>query len=308
MRKLLLCSIAALAASVPASAGDFRLEKLTETEVRWGGSEVTSFEYDGEGRLSKIVDSYETVSFDYTRLPEGIVKVTESDGHYSEVYTATVNERGFVEKFTEDEAGGGDTWTMEYDTDGHLLKITIQDINDAGPEVYALTYASGSVTGWKYTDNREPGEYAEENAVVTSSEFENTVNFVSYDNLYGIDVDKLEYMEMAGFLGNAPVRFPAVVEITEQDGEKGRGVFTWTMDGNNCPVKLRVEGTSGNDSEITEYEFVWSATGAVGDILAEGKTGIEAIYGADGLRRASLQRGLNIISHADGTIRKVIIR
>ena len=81
-------------------------------------------------------------------------------------------------------------------------------------------------------------------------------------------------MEKAGFLGNAPVKFPALIEIAEYDGEKGRGVFTWTMDSNNCPVKLRLEGSSDDDSETTDYEFVWSALGAIGDVMAAGKRGL----------------------------------
>lgn len=307
MQKFLLSGFAVLAASLPAFAGGFHLEKMTE-KSQWGSIEVSTYEYDGEGRLSKIADNYETVTFDYSRLAEGIVTVTEKDDYSSETYVATLNERGYVEKFVEDEAGGGDTWTVEYDADGRLVKLVIKNLNDMGPETYTLTYVDGSVASWKYTDEREVGEYDETNAVVTNSEYDNTVNFINFDNFYGIDADQLEYMEKAGFLGNAPVKFPALIEIAEYDGEKGRGVFTWTMDSNNCPVKLRLEGSSDDDSETTDYEFVWSALGAIGDVMADGKQGPATIYGADGLRRATLERGLNIIRHADGTTEKVILR
>lgn len=191
MQKFLLSGFAVLAASLPAFAGGFHLEKMTE-KSQWGSIEVSSYEYDGEGRLSKIVDDYETVTFDYSRLAEGIITVTEKDDYSSETYVATLNERGYVEKFVEDEAGGGDTWTVEYDADGRLVKLVIKDLNDVGAETYALTYVDGSLASWKYTDEREVGEYEEINAVVTNSEYENTVDFVNYDNLYGIDADQLE--------------------------------------------------------------------------------------------------------------------
>lgn len=308
MKKFLLLSVAALASTTTAfAAGGSRLEKVTGTD-EYGATQVVTYEYDTQGRLSKIVEPYdETITFDYTRLAEGIVKVVETEPHGSYSYEAELNEQGYVAVFKEDEAGGGDTWTLTYDADGRLVNVTIKDLYDAGPEVYDITYTAGSITSWKYTDKREVGYYKESNAVVTNTEYDNVAPLYNIEGLLDIDIDQLEYMSAAGYLGVAPAKLPASVEITESDGEKEREVFTWTVDANNYPVKLKVEDTYDNELEVSNLEFVWSVDTAIDSVTADTNSEIEAVYGLDGVKRNELAPGLNIVRHADGTISKVIV-
>lgn len=298
MKKFLLCAFAA-AISIGASAETMRLASITDV-ASWGGTDdVTKLEYDSEGRLVKASDDDSVYTIDYSDLAEkkiGLTHVDVTDNDVT-VFEMILNDDGLVESANEYFQGVlTASYTFGYE-DGYL--VNYKDIRGKQIEETILTYDNGMIMRQDYID----GESAKDNS---SKLFEydgivNTGNLMLLDELFGVDLDEMEYVAMAGFMGKAPVQLP--VKYTEiEDNESEFGTYTWTLDAYGYPVKL--ENKVGYETDT--IVFAWEAdNAAVGSVLMD-KDMESVFYSIDGHKVTSESKGIVIERCADGTIRKYI--
>ncbi|MDE5880812.1 MAG: DUF4595 domain-containing protein [Muribaculaceae bacterium] len=298
MKKFLLCAFAA-AISIGASAETMRLSSITDV-ASWGGTDdVTKLEYDSEGRLVKASDDESVCTIDYSSLGEkkiGLTYVDVSDNDVT-VFELVLNDDGLVESAKEYFQGIMiASYTFGYE-DGYL--VNYKDIRGKQTEETRLTYDNGVIMRQDYID----GESAKDNS---SKIFEydgvlNTGNLMLFDELFGVDLDEMEYVAMAGFMGKAPAQLP--VKYTEiEDNESEYGSFTWTLDADGYPVKLE----SRYDRETDVTVFAWEAdNAAVGTVLMD-KDMQPEYYSIDGHKATSDSKGIVIERCANGIVRKYI--
>lgn len=298
MKKFLLCAFAA-AISIGASAETMRLASITDI-TSWGGTDdVMKLEYDSEGRLIKASDDDSVYTIDYSDLAEKKIGLTHIDVTDNDVtvFELALNDDGLVESAKEYFQGIiVASYAFGYE-EGYL--VNYKDIRGKQVEETKLTYDNGVIIRQDYID----GESAKDNS---SKIFEyngvmNTGNLMLFDELFGVDMDEMEYVAMAGFMGKAPVQLP--VKYTEiEDNESESGTYTWTLDADGYPVKLENKVGYETDTMV----FAWEAdNAAVGSVLMD-KNMDSVFYSIDGHKVTLQSKGIVIERCADGTVRKYI--
>ncbi|MBD5357639.1 MAG: DUF4595 domain-containing protein [Bacteroides sp.] len=301
MKKIIL-SVAVMALSVSAFANvPKRLSSITEVERN--SRYATTFGYNDEGKLNKITDDYSTVAIDYSDIANGKLKLTYT-ANYNEVSTfdITVNELGLATSAIEtDDEGDITKWEFYY-SDGKLSKIT--NTSDGDTEYVDLSWQDGLITSYVETESYDPDI---ETVTFEYSGITNTGKLMLLDEIYGIDLDELQYIALAGYMGEVPRELPIKATMKyESPGERDEietSTINWETDAEGYPVKL-----TASDEPSWSTEFVWEEDNADVSSIAADIDGASKFYSIDGRIVDSDASGIVIEKKADGSTVKHIIR
>ncbi len=269
-----------------------------------------NFTYDSQDRLTKVTNNEytrESYTFDWTGYATGKMSYKFEDTDSPEnntVYDVTLNANGYADKIVENDQDGSTVYTFKYDTDGYMTQVSILGDGEEGPEVYDITYTAGSITSILYTDKRVAAELESYTIAVTPSDIPAKGCLAMYDDIYQIDLDNADLAARAGLLGKVPAMLPAKVDNTT---EKDTYTYVWTVNTEGYPTALKSTEVYDGETSETNYTFNWGKNAGINAVQAEAD-GVEAIYGLDGIRRNSLQQGINLVRRADGTVAKVLVK
>lgn len=300
MRKILslylMCSVA-----ITASATSQVLSSITSES--YGSKYVTTFEYDSDNRLAKVISDESVYTFDYSKLATKKFIMTRTDTYGGRVETIvtemTLNDEGLVVKAIEIEDGevDDDYFTFDY-TDGYLTSY--RQVSPDEVEESKITYTDGVITKVENID----GESVTENETC-SFEYDGILNaggLLLFDSLFDVDLDDFDYVGMTGMLGKAPAELPLKTTRTDLYGTES-DIFAWTLDESGYPSKLKISYEWGSES----YEFLWSQPSGIAIIEGDGN-GESTFYTIDGLPATPTAKGILIMHRPDGSTIKVIRR
>lgn len=296
MKKLLLTSaVIAMTASMAIAATPKRLASITETE--YSSSEVTSFSYDTEGRLIKVSDNYSTIDIDYSGLAAGKIVITDTERYDKSIYEVTLNELGLIISAVENDGDVSPTTREFAYTNGKLSKVTIIDGKDK--EYIDISWENSLLTSYVETESWD-------NDIATAnfsySGVANTGNLAMLDEIYGLDLDDLEYLAIGGYFGEIPSELPTAVSYKDEDGTQS-GTVIWELDADGYPVKL-----TSSQSKGMSTSFAWEVASTGIGTLAPESNGLSKFYSIDGRELTNPTEGIVIELKADGTTIKRVIR
>ncbi|MDE6670245.1 MAG: DUF4595 domain-containing protein [Muribaculaceae bacterium] len=300
---------AVLLVSVWTQNGMAAERRLIQTSLSEPGemTETASYIYYGEGteyegRLKNIEDNPDgesgIITFHYDNLATRNKVELTAGGPMWRQYTATlfIGPNGYVERAEYEypymaESG---VISFEYDEAGHLTYTRIVEDNETIE--YTLTYTADNLTQVRYTETEnniiEEGYTAE----FSYSGVPNKGELMYYDEMFGLELDVMEYAYFAGLLGIASRELPTGVMIHDED-ETETGSCVWTLDADDYPTKL----VAGDETML----FTWSEISGIEEVIGETDSRL-LIYGADGVSRTTLGDGFNIMRYTDGRTVKVL--
>lgn len=222
------------------------------TNITTDDGEKAVFEYSFATRAAALVNTAK-------------ITVTDEDGETT-ILNLKLNDNGYVESCNSIDPGGETfTWSMEYDTDGHLV---VMRRSESGGEITNITYKNGDVvkTSTLYTnsgdlngdgviDDKDKDEYSATIDYTTdaiTSPIENKGCLMLFDETLDVDMDEMIYAYYAGMLGKATKHLPLLCH--EVYGEfVYDDVFTWTLNSSGYPTKLLVKEADWEDN----FSFSW---------------------------------------------------
>ena len=300
MRKLVLSFLAGAAVL---TAGATSRQLLSVTEESWGEQYVTSYEYDAEGRLVKVINGGSVYTFDYSELASKKFVMTRVDTYEwgdpeTTVTEMTLNDNNLVVKAVEicDGEIDEDYSTYEY-TDGYLSNYKY--ISPDEVEETKISYADGIITK---VENIEESESECETITFEYDGIKNPGEIVMFDNIFDIDLDDMEYVAMTGMLGKIYNELPVKVVSTDLYGSSEEN-FAWTIDAEGYASTLEIT----NEWNNYKYSFEWSGSAGVGSVSVDNTAGSQ-FFSVDGKLVASDAKGIVIERRADGSSVKRINR
>lgn len=298
MKKILLSAIVlTMGATTAFAASPKRLVSITETE--YSNNEVTTLSYDSEGRLSSVEDGYSTISIDYSNAANGKITMAYSSkyGNENATYDVTINELGLATAAVEtDNYGDTNSWEFEY-SDGKLMKITVIDGRDK--EYTDITWEDDLITAYVETESYDSDISS---ATFSYSGVANTGGIALFDDLYGLDLDNLEYLAMGGYFGAIPRELPTGASYKDEDGTQSNTVV-WELDAEGYPVSL----SSPQDRNETTT-FTWEADNTAVESISVDSNMPSKFYTIDGRQVENPTNGLFIERKADGSSIKRVFR
>ena len=300
MRKLVLSFLAGAAVL---TAGATSRQLLSVTEESWGEQYVTSYEYDAEGRLVKVINGGSVYTFDYSELASKKFVMTRVDTYEwgdpeTTVTEMTLNDNNLVVKAVEicDGEIDEDYSTYEY-TDGYLSNYKY--ISPDEVEETKISYADGIITK---VENIEESESECETITFEYDGIKNPGEIVMFDNIFDIDLDDMEYVAMTGMLGKIYNELPVKAVSTYLYGSSEEN-FAWTIDAEGYASTLEIT----NEWNNYKYSFEWSGSAGVGSVSVDNTAGSQ-FFSVDGKLVASDAKGIVIERRADGSSVKRINR
>lgn len=306
-------SSSALANSSTASAanvfGDRLVNQITE------GSKVVSLKYNDFYQLIEVITKspYATASAifsyeagTYNGEPYDI-KVEISDPSEHLVCYLTVGDNGFVTKSVEietayDEAAEYQTYTYEYDGDGHLVKVTESGV--FYNETVAFEYNNGDIIAATKVDDEVENYKVSYTSSTVLTPIKNVGNMMVFD-AFGLDNFENTYFYYAGLLGTSTEHLPILSIESDKDG-KDTIRYDWTLNSDGYPIQFK----EYEDNVLEDiYNYSWIGTAAIASIdIDEAQSQVVGYYDINGYSHDVPVKGLNIQKHADGTTSKVMIR
>lgn len=295
MKKNILTT-ALLAMSVTAFAAlPKHLASITEVEnnIKY----PSTFSYDISGRLNRIVDDTSVISIDYSNIANGKITLKNTEGAQVSTFEITLNEQGLATSVVEnDYEGDTANWEFTY-TDNRLTKITIR--NGSETEYVYITWEDGLISSYVQTES-----YDNETSTASFS-YAGVVNVGSvalYDEIYNIDLDELEYIAMAGYMGETPRELPT--GATFRDGADTENItIDWERDAEGYPIKM-----SSPQSRNSHTLFVWEADNSDVKSMTVDDNETSTFYTIDGVRSVNPNTGIVIERKSDGSTVKHIIK
>lgn len=212
----------------------------------------------------KAVFEYPSATTKDVLINRARITVTDSDGDVTEL-NLQLNKDGYVESCNSiDHAGTSDahneTWKMEYDADGHLIRM---ERSEGGGEVTTLTYKDGNVVETSTITPGDDWDWPAATILYTTDEIttpvENKGCLMMFDELLDVDMDEMIYAYYAGMLGTATKHLPlsqhypysydettGVAEYNDKD-------FVWELNSNGYPTKLVIEYADWAEN----FSFTW---------------------------------------------------
>lgn len=215
-----------------------------------GGMNLT---VNSDGLVSALTDGSVKVTFEYpcmSRANDADVIMNVSDDDGDRVIYVTLNDLGYSKysKRVYDD-GDVDEYWFEYNSDGQLKKIKVQNCEGNGTVEY--TYENGNIVSSKMVP-------AYGGSVKTSygSDPIKNVGGVMMLGMFGLGDEDMQYAYYAGLLGKATVSLPIKNE-SYFDGESSVENYTWTINEKGLPTKLTVEWIDSEGSDTEDMYFVW---------------------------------------------------
>lgn len=233
------------------------------------GTEITT---NAKGQVISMNDGETSVTFEYLtkskpsqarRYAPSItyadVIMRVSDDYNYTVYYITLNENGFATHAEEYYSSNGreekdDVMEFDYDNDNHLVKFT--QLYEQ-PDITTITWKNGDITKVSFVEGGNSSESWTLTATYTNAAHSNGIEnkgcLMFYDQIYGVDMDDMQYAYFAGLLGKAARHLP--MSVTErEDGDEYNVTFEWILNSNGFPTSMKYIGAGEKDMEFT---FTW---------------------------------------------------
>lgn len=144
-------------------------------------------------------------------------------------------------------------WNFSYNSDNQLVSVSRKD-NEGWVENTTLTYTDGNITRTEITRGEENGSelvntyaYAVDISY-DSSDLDNKGCIMLFDEMFGVDLEEMNYAYYAGLLGRATKKLPT--------GYGNYYFFSWEINSDGMPTKLS-SIYSYYSSSITYRYFTW---------------------------------------------------
>ncbi len=311
MKKFLL-SVMMLGGILSISAMPIALSSIISEND--GVEEVTTFIYENSdkdlcdewtmGELLKVNDGYSEFTFDYSQLSSNLLTMIreDKDGEITK-YELILNDEGYVVKALEYNNGilDEDYCTFEY-TDGCLTLY--RQISQDGIEESSITYdESGQVIKVENTDSSD--ESATE---ISYFEYEHPLGtdaFGSFwDWFYNVDIDDLEWVAFAGYLGKNANTLPSKITRNRQSGEEVK-LVDWNTNVYGYPTWITV--TENNNADKFIIEWYNNAACDLKPITGDKKSS-SRFYNINGVEVSGDTKGIVIERKGDGSTVKRLNR
>lgn len=196
---------------------------------------VTTFDYNGSAQTKSRATI--TIPTDY----DMVINVNDDGDDY--VFYATLNDMGYITYAYEVEVGndddGTDTaeeWWFKYNANGQLIEMKRTEGNN---EVTTMEYDSnGDIV--KVTCKDDDGDDSECTILYTdathSSPIANKSGIMLYDYSLRVDMDEMAPAYFAGLLGKGTTNLPLSAKEVQDDTTEY--TFTWTLNSNQMPTKF----------------------------------------------------------------------
>ncbi len=311
MKKFLLGMICMVFA-ISVSAKPYLINTITIE--RNGSEELITFIYSDEweeeemtlvgGKLMKVTDGYSEFTLDYANLSSNILTMTrvDKDGDTT-LYEMTLNEEGNVVKVLEYKNGvlDEDYCTFEY-TEGRLTNY--KQINSEDIEESVISYDEwGRLSKVEVTDN-----YNETDKDVISYAYQKSVDYTQvgylWDTFYGVDLDDMEWVAVAGYLGDRINGIPTNITTTSKEGVESKHQ-DWDTDGYGYPIWITVS----EDNESERYIINWYSGPTINvETISAEKAESARFFSGDGVEVSGDAKGLVIERKGDGSTVKRLNR
>ena len=168
---------------------------------------------------------------------------------YSRQYIFTIGSNGFAESYTSSKVGGGgnrDVVKFEYDSEGHLIKITATEDDDR-PWIGTFTWQDGNLI--KANDN---DSWSYKSQSYTYGSINNIAGLFVVPKTSG-DIGDF-YEEIFHYIGLLGKGTRNLVKSYSRESRSGENA--WTLDGAGRPIKCITTSTSGSSNSSSTY--VWN--------------------------------------------------
>lgn len=253
MNKFLICLAACAAVVLPSCSDDDEPTVTNPVDnVFPNGLPATvdgaSFTVDDQGRMTRITDGSDVVTFEYGTFTHGdqyqaVMKLRDTSypDDNSDIYLK-LNEQGYVTYALQtysDPQEADQTWKFSYDNQGHLVRLQRSE----GGDDFKITYTDGNIT--KVVQDETDGDHREYTIFYTNGQFTKAVankgNIMLFDDCFHIDMDEMGLAYYAGMLGKATLDLPMSYSMTGIEGGSpytDKDTYNWTFNSNNLPTKF----------------------------------------------------------------------
>lgn len=280
------------------------------------GTGIT-FEYNEQGLMSKTVrnlnvPAQEYFIEEYQYAPDKITAThvetpwtTQPDYRIS-----TVSNGKIISERLSVNSSFNYNYAFSYDASNQLMKIAAGEDANTKEYEYVLSWTNGNITSIKhYHLGQLNGEvqidyYADIDNKYLQAIIHPLHHVLDYENM-------VPYGQMFGdFYGAMTKNLPKSVKYI---AVPGASYFAYSPDddytiqyvgGENGYFEKVIVTTGGETSELL---LEWVSSTGISTAPMNARTP-EAFYNVSGVRRQSLQRGLNIVKSSDGSVRKMIVR
>lgn len=224
------------------------------------GTENTRYEltYNSENFVIKMrevgLSSSSTKDYEVTYADKQItINRTRSDSERVRQYVFTIGNNGFVESCTEGylDSSNRDVFHYEYDSDGHVTKVTVEDDKPYGG---IFTWQNGNIIA-----QTGIGDHEDSSCSYIYNDISNVVGLQLHAYIGSSD----DYFEPVfyymGLFGKSTANL--VKSYSYSRGyNSGTGENAWTLDDAGRPIKcVRTStSTSGDYSSTTTSTYTWS--------------------------------------------------
>lgn len=300
----LLLTLASLFFPIAHAQSERQLVKLS------AGENELMLEYDAAGRLSKTIEhSKDETSWIFTDryeyVPDKIITTHYEEDPEGTVRTSTIENGKVVSEVIK---LGTETYTfaLTYNTHNQLVKV--RNNEHAQQKEYVLSWSGENITSIKEYIN---GDYWGEIQIEYGSHLSN-----KYVALFLHPINEILDFEntralgpiFGGYLGMPIKNLPKDVRYVASPNHAG-----WMCDSDyTLEYTKEADGTISKvirreRDETTEIRLEWTTTTGISAPSVLPRTS-ETYYGINGVRRNTLQKGLNLVQSSDGTTRKVFVR
>jgi hypothetical protein len=224
--------------------------------LRSFGSEETPWEltYNSDDFVTEIKKKNSSSGYKVSYSDNQVI-VTEERRTYSYQYIFIIGSNGFAESYTCSKVGGGgsrDCLKFEYDSDGHLTKITATEDDDR-PWIGTMIWQNGNTIKLYDNDGGRISAY-------TYTSINNNVGFLFIRPGMGGDFGDFfdEVFHYIGLLGYGTKNL--IKSYSRESVTTKRGENTWTFDAAGRPTKCvtEVTETEGSSSRSSSTTYVWN--------------------------------------------------
>ncbi|MDE6006372.1 MAG: DUF4595 domain-containing protein [Muribaculaceae bacterium] len=253
--------------------------------------------YDEDGRLFKIDYSNMTTSIDYTNIEDGYltVNVNIPDERYDVNYIATLDDDGRVDIAERiEQSFGACTYFFEYAQ--NRLNSFIQ-YEDSGNIYTNLCFDAGNLIKFEYYNDLYPDE-------IDWREYEYSGDYNLHgikllESMWGVQLDGLEILAQAGFLGDPPAQFPS--SWNDSDGNVVVGDYVFDEDG------YLIQANDNNAPELFIYFYYEDVPDDGVEAIHNECDNSSQIYTLDGIAiREIANPGIYILVKNDGSFHKIL--
>lgn len=227
--------------------------------------------YNAEGLLTQITPKDGSkITFEYfnaTRANSRIrMTVLYPSKNEMSIYDFQTNENGFAKHCTvsSPDSDSSEAWDLEYNAAGNLTdvkRVKKEAGQNSNLEITNIEYKDGDIMYVKRTEGEGDDVYSALNTMKYVSETQtspmaNKGCVMLFDEVFGLDLEDLEYAYYAGLLGRSSKSLPLERSRKYNDGETESLPFKWTLNTNGLPTQLEITEIK-NEVYTDTISFRW---------------------------------------------------